>query len=413
MADKKQLEILKQGADAWNDWRRQNPLAVIDLIDADLPGADIRWARLSGANLARANLAGADMRLTTLDNAKFDDANLADAKLDRATMVSASFADANLNHASLVSVEITQSDLTRAKLNSTNLSKARLDHARFNSCDLNFANVSESVLRFSDFTQADAKHANFGDSDLLATKFIMTDLSSSEFTNARISGCVFSQTNFTYASGMAECMHQGRSSINFQTLENSGMLPLPFLRGCGLPDHLIEYIPSLIGKAFEFYSCFISYSHADRTFARRLHAQLQDRGIRCWLDEHDMLPGDDIHKGIQDGIRLWDKVLLCCSEASLGSWWVDNEIETAFAKERDLMKQRGRKILALIPLNLDGFMFKPDWNSGKREQIHSRISADFTGWEFDNSIFETQFERVVKALRSDDYARVPPPTPKL
>ena len=47
---------------------------------------------------------------------------------------------------------------------------------------------------------------------------------------------------------------------------------------------------------------------------------------QIWLDEHQMLPGDDIYEQIDRGIRHWDKILLCCSEASLTSWWVDNEI---------------------------------------------------------------------------------------
>ncbi|MDQ3706658.1 MAG: hypothetical protein M3437_15855 [Chloroflexota bacterium] len=86
----------------------------------------------------------------------------------------------------------------------------------------------------------------------------------------------------------------------------------------------------------------------------------------------------------------------------------------AIQKEQRLYdKEQGKEVLALIPLNLDGYMFNENWNSGWKGQITSRLAPDFTGWKRSHKKFEQQLEQVVKALRADTAARGIPPQPKL
>jgi TIR domain len=164
--------------------------------------------------------------------------------------------------------------------------------------------------------------------------------------------------------------------------------------------------------AGQFYSCFVSYSHADEEFAVQLNQVLESRGVRCWLDRKDILPGDDLYDEIDKGIQLWDKVLVCCSEDSLGkSTWVDREIDKALQKEESLRRERGTKVLALIPLDLDGYVLT--WNSGKASMLRSRYIADFKNWKDNDKKFEQQIGLLIRALRADQGGRNSPPPGKL
>ncbi len=95
------------------------------------------------------------------------------------------------------------------------------------------------------------------------------------------------------------------------------------------------------------------------------------------------------------------KLLLCVPSHSLYC-----TIDKAFQKEQALMKERKTKTVALIPLNLDGYLFDRRVN-GKASQVRSRLTADFRGWQESHSKCEEQIEQVVRALRADEHAREP------
>lgn len=413
--------ILTQGVDVWNQWREENPKIQPSLVNADLRELDLRKANLHhamlhGANLKKANLEGANLRYASLGGANLEEANLTGVDLDNSYL-----SDANLRGAIL-----TKSRLSSSMLSKTDLTGAILDDA----------NLLGAVLHDSNLAGASLKRANMAGTDLYGVNFGDAQLEGVKLSHAKIKSAIFTGNNFSTIKGLDSVEHSGPSSIGLDTLKNSGgNIPFRFLAGCGLADWEMVatqlYSPGLTASEvtdllyavnelrtdpfIQYYSCFISYSHEekDKAFATRLHDALQSSGIRCWLDERQLLPGHDIFEEVDRGIRLWDKVLLCCSKSSLSSWWVDAEITKAFDKEQVLMRQRGEKVLVLIPLDLDGHLFSTEWESGKASQIKSRLAADFTGWEADNRKFEEQFERLVKALRADADGREAPPKARL
>jgi hypothetical protein len=190
----------------------------------------------------------------------------------------------------------------------------------------------------------------------------------------------------------------GPSILDHRTLARSGPLPRVFLRGCGLPDALIDYLPSLLGEPIQFYTCFISYSGADEDFCRRLHGRLQDAGLRVWFAPHDIRGGQKLHEQIDAAIRVYDKLLLVLSPHSMQSPWVEFEIRRA--RKREVAEQRR----LLFPVRLVDYeairrweCFDADTAKDLATEIREYFIPDFSQWK-DHDAFEAAFDRLLRDL---------------
>ena len=199
---------------------------------------------------------------------------------------------------------------------------------------------------------------------------------------------ILAGANLSNVTGLETCVHDGPSVVDHRTLELSGRLPLRFLRGVGLPDLLIEYLPSLLNQLIQMYSCFLSYSSKDHSFAERLYADLQNSGVRCWFAPKDLRIGEKIWDTIDEEIRLRDKVLIILSENSIESDWVEDEVNKAFSEER------GTKKTILFPLRIDDAILetREPW---ARKLLDQRNIGDFQRWKDHD---EYQVRRLIPLL---------------
>jgi len=352
MSDKEHLKILHQGADAWNEWREDQFYLAPDLSGEDLRDTEIGQCYLENANLRAVNLRGVDLR-----NAQLRNADLSQAVLNEANLSQAVLASANLFLASLV----------RANLN-----RADLQAADFRDADLTDADLADTYLGGALFSGAILLRANVASATINATTFGDNDLSS--------------------VKGLASIKHGGPSIIGIQTLYRSkAKIPEEFLRGCGIPEDFIGYVPSLFGKPLRFYSCFISYSSKDQSAVSQIYEDLRKAGIRCWFAPQDLKTGEKIRPAIDEGIVLSDKLLLVLSTNSVKSKWVRIEVQKALERELETNKD------IIFPIRLDDSVLETDrdWALTLRQLKHI---TDFRKWR-DRDDYQKAISRLVRDLQ--------------
>ena len=338
MANPEHVEIVKQGREAIDAWVKTSHGPGMDLEGVDLTKVVLTGADLGGANLRRADLRGAELGFSNLSAADLSGADIRKAQL----------IGADLRLADLREVDLRWADLRVSNLNNASLRAANLENAWLG-------------------------------------KTILADLDLSE------------------VKGLELVSHDGPSTIGVDTLYRShGKIPEVFLRGCGVPDDFITFIPSLTGamEPIQFQSCFISYSSKDDEFARRLYGRMRDEKLRVWFAPEDMHGGKKSIEQIDRAIQVNDRLLLVLSKHSMNSEWVRREIKRARAAER-IEKRTKLFPIALAPFTMIKKWRCDDADTGEdlAEKIREYHIPDFSNWK-DHDAFESAFTDLLRDLRA-------------
>lgn len=267
LANAEHVALIQQGPTAWNTWRKQRPAIRLDLSGATLAGAN-----LSGANLSYAYMSGERLH-------------------------------ADLSNVYLSSADLRRADLSGADLSGANLSGGDLIEANFCGANLSRANLSGANLTGANLSGADLTGANLVEADLCEV-----DLTRAVFTEVVIGWTIFADVDLRTVRGLETVRHQAPSTIGTDTLARSeGCIPESFLCGAGLPDPFLASVRELMRSPMAYSPCFLSYSPQDQDFVERLCADLQSRGIRCWLVPEEIKVGKKMRSRIDNPARLFDK----------------------------------------------------------------------------------------------------------
>ncbi|MCB9460889.1 MAG: toll/interleukin-1 receptor domain-containing protein [Anaerolineaceae bacterium] len=395
-----------------NSLRKRGWLRDFSLNGADLRGADLRGVDLSGAKLVRtvmsnsllwtASLRKADLRKANLKDASLWEANLMEVSLIGADLSNAVLRDSNLRKAnltlgSLIRTNLWDADLREAILNHSTLIGADLRGADLSRANLWDADLREASLSGTNLSGANLSEANLSAADLSGTNLSGANLSGTNISEAHLRYSVFTGVDLSVVEGLEEVRHYGPSYIDYMTLYKSNSFPESFLEGCGVPELLRLYLPDLIAAERKLLSTFISYSHEDKEFARKLHRTLHGIGARVWLDEKRMKIGQRIYKTVNNAIHEYDRVILICSKDSLKSDWVDDEVTITLQRQRDLQKKDPDHYV-LMPIRIDDYVFSHHCKFTWTPVLRDLLIGDFRDWE-DNDAFQTNFELLKRSLQ--------------
>lgn len=209
MANQQFLNILNQGVEAWNQWRKDDPGIEPDLHNANLEGRDLAGADLSGSDLSGANFRDKDFRNPT--PGRFRGTSFRGSVLSGAQFYRTDLQEADLRGTILQGADLTGARLTGQKLGRVDFSSAKLMYA-----DLSYADLTGSDLTGADLSGATAIDARLNGSYLARSTLLDANFSLAHLEGAYLTGADLRGTDLSNA-------HLASANLERATMERTDL----------------------------------------------------------------------------------------------------------------------------------------------------------------------------------------------
>jgi hypothetical protein len=162
--------------------------------------------------------------------------------------------------------------------------------------------------------------------------------------------------------------------------EIGGIIDLTTIHASNVIVHADHIMNERSGKQ-RLLRVFLCHSSGDKPAVRQLYRQLKEENwIDPWLDEENLLPGQDWDFEIKNAVRKADIVIVCLSSGSVTKeGYVQKEINQAL----DIANEKPEETIFVIPLKLESC------------DVPNRLSK----WQWVNYYEEGAYSRLLLALQ--------------
>jgi hypothetical protein len=126
---------------------------------------------------------------------------------------------------------------------------------------------------------------------------------------------------------------------------------------------------------------FMCHSSGDKNVVHKLCDRLKSDGFEPWLDQENILPGQEWDSEIRKAVRTSDVVVVCLSKSSITKeGYVQKEIKLAL----DVAEEKPEGTIYVIPIRLE----------------ECQVPPRLAGWQWVDMFKVRGYERLVASLRT-------------